>query len=204
MTNMDQEIDRPVIAVFGSHAPAPGSQDYQTARRLGQLLAEAGFGVATGGYAGIMSGASQGASEAGGLVIGVTSSQIESSRAAKTNRWVELRVPFVSLQDRLLYLVRNNDGIVVLPGGIGTLSEFALAWSFMQVRELPIRPLVLLGDMWAKTLAAFVRQEYGATNFLHLLHVTNSVEDAVDYIRTFGPAEAGRQSGDKQAQDNGG
>jgi uncharacterized protein (TIGR00730 family) len=185
MTNSDPVIDRPVIAVFGSHSPAPGSHDYETARRLGQLLATAGYGVATGGYEGIMSGASQGASEAGGLVIGVTSTQIESSRGTRLNRWVQHRVPFQSLQDRLLHLVRNNDGMVVLPGGIGTLSEFALAWSFMQVGEIPLRPLVLLGDIWAETLAAFVRGEYGAADFLHLLHKTNSVEDAVDYIRSF-------------------
>jgi uncharacterized protein (TIGR00730 family) len=189
MTNKEPTaVDRPVIAVFGSHAPAPGSQDYETARHLGRLLAEAGFGVATGGYSGTMSGASQGAAEAGGLVIGVTSSQVESSRATRLNRWVERHVPFESLQDRLLYLVRHNDGIVVLPGGIGTLSEFALAWSYMQVGEMTIRPLVLLGEIWAETLAAFVREEYGASNFLHLLHKTNSVEDAVDYIRNFKPA----------------
>lgn len=187
MTSAEPAIDRPIISVFGSHAPVPGSEDYETARELGRTLAEAGFGVATGGYAGTMSGASQGASEARGLVIGVTSTQVESTRSTKVNRWVEIHVRFASLADRLLYLVRNNDGMVVLPGGIGTLSEFALAWSFMQVGEMDIRPMVLLGDMWAETMAAFVREEYGASNFLDLLHITSSVEDAVAHIQNFKP-----------------
>jgi uncharacterized protein (TIGR00730 family) len=182
---MSDAIDRPIISVFGSHSPAPGSQDYETARALGRKLAEAGFGVATGGYAGVMSGASQGASEAGGLVIGVTSAKVEETRYATLNRWVEVHVPFQSLEDRLMYLVRNNDGMVVLPGGIGTLSEFALAWSFMQVGELPIRPLVLLGEMWSATLDAFVRTEYSATSFLDLLYAAKSVDDAVQYIRRY-------------------
>lgn len=188
MKDDDKEIDGPVISVFGSHAPEPGSDDYETARRLGHLLARAGYAVATGGYGGTMSGASQGASEAGGLVIGVTSTQIESSRAVRTNRWVEIQVPFDSLADRLLYLVRNNDGMVVLPGGIGTLSEFALAWSFIQVGEMTRRPLVLLGEMWPDTMAVFARETYGATDFLHLLYMASSVEDVVEYFRRVQPA----------------
>jgi uncharacterized protein (TIGR00730 family) len=190
MIDRPSTFDRPVISVFGSHAPAPGSEDYETARNLGRLLAAAGFGVATGGYSGTMSGASQGASEAGGLVIGVTSSQVESTRAVRVNRWVEVQVPFDSLEGRLLYLVRHNDGMVVLPGGIGTLSEFALAWSFMQVGEMKSKPLVLLGEMWSKTIDAFVREEYGATDFLHMLYRTTSAEDAARHIRDFSRAAA--------------
>jgi predicted Rossmann-fold nucleotide-binding protein len=132
-----------------------------------------------------MSGASQGASEAGGVVIGVTCGQIESNRGIKPNPWVEVRVPFESLQDRLQYLVRNNDGIVVLPGGIGTLSEFALAWSYMQVGEMTVRPLVTLGEMWRATVTTFSRKEYGTADYLHLVYGASSAEDAVRYIRAY-------------------
>jgi uncharacterized protein (TIGR00730 family) len=185
MTGKNELINRPVISVFGSHAPAPGSADYENARDVGRLLAEAGYGVATGGYGGVMSAASQGAAEAGGQVIGVTSAQVESTRGVVINRWVQVSVPFDSLTDRLIYLVRNNDGMVVMPGGIGTLSEFALAWSFMQVGEMCVRPLVLMGPMWSDTLTAFARDEYGAPSFLDMLYVADSADDAVDYIQRF-------------------
>ena len=42
------------ITVFGSSQPAEGSKAYEEARRLGRLLAEAGFAVCNGGYAGLM------------------------------------------------------------------------------------------------------------------------------------------------------
>jgi uncharacterized protein (TIGR00725 family) len=61
-----------VVAVFGGHAPAPGSADYEMARELGRRLAEAGFIVMSGGYGGTMEAVSRGAREAGGLAIGVT------------------------------------------------------------------------------------------------------------------------------------
>ncbi len=125
-----------IISVFGSASPLPGSQAYQDAYAVGRLLAEAGYGVMTGGYAGTMAGASQGTSEAGGHVIGVTSAQIEAYRNIPPNQWVQEEVRQNLLRDRVLYLVMNNDGMIVLPGGIGTLSEMALAWSLMQVGDI--------------------------------------------------------------------
>ena len=174
-----------VISVFGGHTPRPESDDYELGRRLGQALARAGYAVATGGYSGAMSAASQGASEAGGLVIGVTSAQVESTRATSLNRWVEVHIRYESLEERLGHLVKKNDGMVVLPGGIGTLSEFALAWSFIQVGELPRRPLVLLGSMWSDTMSAFIREEYVFHEHRDLVHLASSVEDAVKHIRNY-------------------
>ena len=174
-----------VISVFGSHAPLPGSDDYEMSRRLGHMLAKAGYGVATGGYGGVMSAASQGASEAGGRVIGVTSAQVELARATQLNEWVNVLVRYETLEERLGHLVKNNDGMIVLPGGIGTLSEFALAWSFLQVGEISPRPLVLLGDMWSETMRAFSREEYVARQHLDLIYAATSVEDAVGYIHNY-------------------
>lgn len=176
------EVDRPVISIFGSHAPEPGSEDYEMARDIGRMLAEAGYGVATGGYGGVMSAASQGASEGGGLVIGVSSSQVEASRATKLNSWVQLHVPFDALQERLVYLVKNNSGMIVMPGGIGTLSEFSLAWSYMQVGVMPRRPLVLVGEIWEKTIRAFVSDRYVSPSHTALLSMVTTTEDAVNRI----------------------
>ena len=174
-----------VISVFGSHAPLPGSNDYELSRRVGNMLVEAGYGVATGGYGGIMCGASQGASEAGGQAIGVSSAQVESTRGVQLNKWVNVHVHYETLEERVGHLVKNNDGMIVLPGGIGTLSEFALAWSYLQVGEISRRPLVLLGGMWSETMSAFSREEYVARKHLDLCYVATSVEDAVGHIRDY-------------------
>ena len=59
------------IAVFGSSEPEAGSAPYETAYRLGTLLAAARHPVVTGGYGGVMEAASRGAREAGGTTIGI-------------------------------------------------------------------------------------------------------------------------------------
>ena len=55
-------------------------------RRLGRLLAVAGYAVCTGGYLGAMAAASQGAREGGGPAIGVTVALWADARTP--NRWL--------------------------------------------------------------------------------------------------------------------
>lgn len=175
-----------VISVFGSASPRPGSIPYEEARRVGRLLAKAGFAVATGGYSGTMSAVSQGAHEAGGHVIGVTSAQIERFRPLAANQWVKEEIKYETLTDRLLHLVTKNNGMIVLPGGIGTLSEMTLAWSFIQVGEMEKRPLVLMGKMWHSAVHAFYHPDYVADSHLELLSFADEPETAVQQVVQWG------------------
>ncbi|HUS93571.1 MAG TPA: LOG family protein [Patescibacteria group bacterium] len=171
-----------VISVFGSHAPQPGSVDYESGREVGRRLAEAGYAVATGGYGGIMAAASQGAAEAGGVAIGITSRQVEKSRPVELNRWVQIETRYETLLERVEHLVKHNQGIIVMPGGIGTLSELALAWSLIQVKEIRLRPLILLGQMWADTMGAFSNPEYVAEKHIALIYQVWTPAEAVDVL----------------------
>ncbi len=149
-----------VISVFGANSPAPGSADYEVARDLGRRLAKLGMIVQTGGYGGVMEGASRGACEAGGHVIGVTCARFDPIRPQGASQWVKEEIKQPTLRERVLYLVEMCDGIVVMPGGIGTLSELALAWSFLQAGEIRPKPLIPVGGLWQRTLAAFVESAY--------------------------------------------
>ncbi|MFN2190600.1 MAG: LOG family protein [Candidatus Promineifilaceae bacterium] len=184
---MNPQNQQPVIAIFGSHSPEPGSPLYETARELGRRLAEAGFAVMTGGYEGTMAAASQGAAESGGYVIGVTSAQVESSRDVTLNQWVSDEIKYHALQDRLSHLVRKNDGMVVVEGGIGTLSELAFAWSLLQVREIPHRPLVVLGDLWEEILPKFLKSGYVSVGTAGLIKLVQTPAAAVEIIKAFYP-----------------
>lgn len=174
---------RQIVTVFGSSAPAPDSEAYFDARHLGQQLAEAGFAVATGGYGGTMAAISQGAAESGGHVIGVTSGHMERYRPMPANEWVAEEIRYDSQRDRLLHLVMNNDAMIALPGGIGTLSEVALAWSLLQTGELSARPLVLLGPLWRETIRVYAQAEYIRPRDMDLIYLATSPETAVAYVK---------------------
>lgn len=173
---------RGTISVFGSSRPQPGSSQYEQAQTVGKLLARAGFAVATGGYTGTMAAVSCGAAEADGHVIGVGSSQIERFRPGGLNQWVTEAIFYETLRERLYHLVVQNDGMIVLPGGIGTLSEMALAWSLLQVGEVEARPLVLMGEIWHDTMQAFIRSEFVAQDDASLLVHAQTAHEAVEHI----------------------
>ena len=51
------------VTVFGSSKCSPGDPAYESAYKIGRLLGEFEFSVATGGYQGTMEAISRGASE---------------------------------------------------------------------------------------------------------------------------------------------
>src|SRR5438046_7623823 len=65
-----EKIDRAAVSVFGSARIREGSPEYELARTVGRLFAEAGWAVVTGGGPGAMEAANRGCRDGGGLSIG--------------------------------------------------------------------------------------------------------------------------------------
>ncbi len=160
-----------IIGVYGSASTLPGTPDYVEALALGRALAEGGFTVMTGGYGGAMGAASQGATESGGHVIGVTVGLFKD-RGLVPNTFLSEEVHLPTLAERLNYLIVKPDAYVALRGGVGTLSEIALAWSLMQVGEVPPRPIIAVGRAWKEilpplaTLGVMNPRELGRVTFV--------------------------------------
>ncbi|MGQ9691933.1 MAG: LOG family protein [Thermaceae bacterium] len=120
------------IAVFVSSQAKPGDGLYERARRYGQIIAEEGCGVVNGGYQGGMEAVSLGARERGGVVVGVTAPALFPERPG-ANPYLDLEIRAESLLDRLGKLFALADGILVLPGGVGTLTELLLFWNHLHL-----------------------------------------------------------------------
>ncbi|KKL64812.1 hypothetical protein LCGC14_2161230 [marine sediment metagenome] len=134
-----------VISVFCSSDARATSAAYARALRVGQVLGESGFAVATGGYGGAMEAVSRGAAEAGAEVIGVTCRIWSGAANAHVSRVIETG----DYYERLRTLVEiATAGYVALGGGTGTLVELALVWELAAKGLFPDRPIVCLGDFW--------------------------------------------------------
>lgn len=144
------------VAVFGGSSTQPGEFAYEEARRLGALLGEHGHSVLTGGYNGVMQAASRGCGEAGGHVIGITCTQIEAYRGAVINQWVAEEIHFDTLRERMYALINTCDAAVVMPGGVGTISEMMVTWNEMITGGLSPRPLILVGSEWNAVISQFI------------------------------------------------
>ena len=170
-----------IIAVFGGSAPAEGSPSYQEARRVGRLLAEAGFTVMNGGYMGTMEAVSRGAKETGGHTLGITSAAFYW-RGIQANPWIDREEKAPDLLSRLRRLTQA-DGFLVLKGSLGTLTEFSLTWSLLQTRTIPPVPFVLLGLHWQRVLDAFAANSYVRSQDLVLIQVADTPEEAVALLK---------------------
>ena len=174
-------MNRHIIAVFGGSAPTEGSPAYREARRVGRLLAEAGFTVMNGGYMGTMEAVSRGAKEAGGRTLGITSATFDW-RGIQANPWIDQEERALDLLSRLRRLTQA-DGFLVLKGSVGTLTELSVTWSLMQTRAIPTVPFVLLGGHWQRILDAFVANSYARPQDLALIQAADTPEEAVALLK---------------------
>lgn len=124
-----------LITVFGSARLEATHPDYLEAYAWGRLIAQAGFGVATGGYNGAMEAVSHGVKEAGGLVVGVTAPPLFPHRSGP-NLHVDLELPSASLLTRIERLIDIGLACVALPGGVGTLTEIVCALNVNQIAAM--------------------------------------------------------------------
>ncbi len=138
------------IAVFGSSATPPGTEEWQEAETLGRGIAHRGWMVATGGYGGTMEAVSAGAAAVGGRVIGITAPTVFPTRAG-ANSHVHEEIHEETISHRIARLVESTDAAIVLPGSIGTFAELVVAWNAAYVapfRGDRPKPVVAVGRMW--------------------------------------------------------
>jgi len=172
------------VSVFGSARTRRDHPEYAIGRALGSALARAGFAVITGGGPGAMEAVNRGASEAGGISVGLG---IELPFEQRLNDWVDVGLNFRYFFARKTMFVKYAQAFVILPGGFGTLDELFEALTLVQTRKVTRFPVILFGtDYWAG-LIAWIRSTLipaGKVNSadLDLLTCTDDVDQTVKLI----------------------
>ena len=179
------------ISVFGSARSRPGDPDYEQGVQLGRALAKAGFAVITGGGPGAMESANKGASEAGGVSVGLG---IELPFESGLNEWVDIGINFRYFFARKTMFVKYAQGFIALPGGFGTFDEIFEAVTLVQTQKVTSFPIVLLGTAYWGGLVGWIRDVVLTSGKVSdkdvsLLRLTDDVDEAVAIM-----VEAGRSS----------
>lgn len=178
------------VSVFGSARSAADSFECELAENLGAALAEAGYAVITGGGPGVMEAANRGASQAGGMSVGLG---IELPFEQGLNDSVDIGIDFRYFFVRKTMFVKYAQAFVVLPGGFGTLDELFEAITLVQTKKVTRFPVILMGtDYWGGLLDWMKRRMLDdgkiSTMDLDLLQVTDDVAEAVRIITDADPA----------------
>ena len=99
-----------------------GEKECRAAYDVASQLARAGFSVVCGGRGGVMQAASRGATEAGGIAVGILPE--EDTRTA--NPYLSVAIPTGMGEMRNAVIARSSICLVAIGGGMGTISEMAL------------------------------------------------------------------------------
>jgi uncharacterized protein (TIGR00730 family) len=185
----------PAVSVFGSARAKADSPECKLAQELGAGLAKAGYAVITGGGPGVMEAANRGATEAGGLSIGLG---IELPFEQGINDWVDIGIDFRYFFARKTMFVKYAQAFVVLPGGFGTMDELFEALTLVQTKKVTRFPVVLMGTgYWGGLLDwiknTMVAEEKISPGDLDLMLVTDDVSEAVRHIVAADAALAAEQ-----------
>jgi uncharacterized protein (TIGR00730 family) len=179
------------VTVFGSARTKPGTPSYESARETGKLLAEAGFEVITGGGPGIMEAANKGAREGGGVSVGCN---IELPFEQSPNPYQNKALTFKYFFVRKTMFIKYSNAFIIFPGGFGTLDEAFEALTLVQTKKVRNFPVVLFGSQYWKGLVSWVtstmlHEGNIDADDLKLIHLTDSPQDAVDFVSRYHQAE---------------
>lgn len=168
---------------------------YEQARAFGHLIAQYSANkhnpnklfICTGGGPGIMEAANRGASEAGGISVGLN---IALPHEQTPNPYItpELSFKFHYFALRKMHFMMRAKALVAFPGGFGTMDELFETLTLVQCKKAKPVPIVLFGtDYWKKVFHPEMMMEEGviAEEDLQLFRFVDSVEDAWEVIRVF-------------------
>jgi len=178
----------PAISVFGSARTPRADPSYALAERLGRRLVLSDYSVITGGGPGIMEAANKGASQAGGVSVGLG---IELPFEQGLNEWVDVGINFRYFFARKTMFIKYSQGYVVFPGGFGTLDELFEAITLGQTHKITRFPVVLFGSGYWRGLIDWLKGTVLAEGKVSeqdfaMLHLTDDVDEAVALVERAG------------------
>ena len=180
----------PCISVFGSARTKEENKYYNQGVEVSQKLAEAGYGIISGGGPGIMEAANKGAQRGKGESVGLN---IELPFEQHFNPYIdpEHNLEFDYFFVRKVIFVKYSQAFVILPGGFGTLDEFFEAITLIQTGKIARRPIVLIGKEYWSGLIDWImnimldQEKNISKKDLDLFKVVDTADEALNHIEDF-------------------
>ncbi len=175
----------PLITVFGSARTKPENPIYQQAVKLGKMLADNGYGVLTGGGPGIMEAANRGAADAGGISVGLN---IDLPMEQHPNEYQNITLDFRYFFIRKVCFLKYALGVVVFPGGFGTMDELFEAVTLVQTNKINKVPTIMVGKKFWSPVEQWIKEtmlaeyNYIDADDIELFKVVDSAEEAMQHL----------------------
>lgn len=180
----------PCVSIFGSARTKPTDPLYKLAESIARRIAQAGYGVITGGGPGIMEAGNKGAHLAGGTSVGLN---IDLPFEQHDNPYIDgdKNLKFDYFFVRKVMFVKYSQGFVVMPGGFGTLDELFEAITLIQTKKIAKFPIILVGTAFWGGLFEWVKttllEKHGKVSpeDIDLIKIVDTEDEVVEALDSF-------------------
>ena len=179
----------PCISFFGSARIKPDNKYYKLSEEIAGEIARRGYGVITGGGPGAMEAANKGAKNNKGKSVGlcIDLPYEEPNKFIDKDKLLKFHYFFV----RKVMFIRYSQGIVVMPGGFGTLDEVFEAATLIQTKEVEKFPIILVGSEYWRGVFDWIKETMLLENNhiskedLELFKIADTKEDVISILEEF-------------------
>ena len=187
------------IGIFGSGNIDSKHPYYQKAYELALGLIEQGFSILTGGGGGVMEAANSGAHTGKGISAGLC---LKFKGYEKKNRFIDpgLDLEFSSFFSRKATFLNHVKGVVVFPGGIGTLDELFEVLLAIRAKKIESMPIYLIGKkFWAGLIDWLTSNVFGQDlapkELQHIIKMTDEIDIVIKELQKMRRAAQGLAKG---------
>jgi uncharacterized protein (TIGR00730 family) len=193
---LSQAPDNPILqrTVVRAERVLAKSHYYDAAREFGRLVSsncqlggECNYVIVTGGGPGVMEAANRGAFDVGcksaGFNITLPAEQFPNPYITP-----ELCFQFRYFALRKMHFLLRAKGLVVFPGGFGTLDELTDALTLIQTRRMAAIPIIMFGrEYWDHVIDFEYLANEGVIDDAHLriIQYADTPQEAWDLIANF-------------------
>jgi uncharacterized protein (TIGR00730 family) len=175
------------VSFFGSKAMPESHPFYKLARESACLLAKNKYTLITGAGPGIMEAANRGASDAGGLSVGLN---ILIPEQQVPNPYVNYLLEFRYFFVRKVMFTKYSCAVVVFPGGFGTLDELFEALALIQTDRVNPIPVILVNRQYWQGMFDWFESTLVKHGAIHkhemgIYHIAETPQEILKIIKKF-------------------
>lgn len=173
------------VTLYGASSSRIDRKYLDAAHQVGSLLAKAGVGlVCGGGRTGVMGAAIEGATEAGGVAVGVLP-DFMVERGWQHPRLTRMEIT-PDMHSRKELMARLSRGVIAMPGGVGTLEELLEIITWHQLGLYNGNVVILNIDGYYDPLLLMLERSiechFMNPDHASLWHVATTPAEAVDIV----------------------
>jgi len=178
-------VEVPAVTIYGSARTPRDHPWYTLTETISRGLAEAGYAVVTGGGPGIMEAANKGASEGGGVSIGLN---ISLPHEQEPNPYANFPLHFKYFFIRKVMFMKYSQAFICMPGGFGSMDELFESLTLIQTERIKPFPIILVGsDFWSGLVGWLKDTMLGSGNIsredLDLFTILDDADQVIEFVR---------------------